>query len=298
MVGTMNRQLRQLRSRPRASRPLDLPVIAAITVVAALVASLGACAGRGPAAPAPPGQQPAQHAGQRGALARGHATSDAPDHSLGDTSGHAHSGGHPSSSHDHRAGMPHDFKGAEQWAKVFDDPARDAWQRPDEVVALLQLAPGHTVADLGAGTGYFVGRLAAQVGPTGTVLATDVEPDMIRYLTERGQREGWRNVRAMQVPPDDPQLPAASVDRVLVVDVWHHLGDRAAYAAKLAAALRPAGFVIVVDFTLESPHGPPAKHRLAPEVILAELRSAGLVAELARESLPDQFVVIGRRPAR
>ncbi|MCA9677922.1 MAG: methyltransferase domain-containing protein [Kofleriaceae bacterium] len=196
----------------------------------------------------------------------------------------------------HGADMPHRFEDADAWAKVFDDPARDAWQRPDEVVALLALAPGMVVADVGAGTGYFEGRIAAAVGPDGEVIATDVEPDMVRYLGERAAHDGWTNVRALQVEPGDPGLAPASVDRVLIVDVWHHLDDRAGYAARLATALRPGGWVAVVDFTGDAERGPPRDHRLAPEAIIADLTAGGLVAELATETLPDQYVVIGRLP--
>jgi ubiquinone/menaquinone biosynthesis C-methylase UbiE len=197
----------------------------------------------------------------------------------------------------HGGGMTHGFKNAEQWAKVFDDPARDAWQRPDEVVALLSIRAGMTVVDLGAGTGYFVGRLANRAGPSGTVIATDLEADMVTYLEQRGRRDGWRNVRPLQVAADDPGLGHATVDRILVVDVWHHLGDRRAYAAKLAEALRPGGFIVVVDFDLDARMGPPPEHRLAPERIIEELESAGLIVELAAESLPEQYAVIARSPA-
>jgi hypothetical protein len=95
-------------------------------------------------------------------------------------------------------------------------------------------------------------------------------------------------------PPDDPQL--ANVDRILVVDVWHHLGDRRAYAKKLAAALNPNGFVAIVDFKLDAKHGPPPKHRLAPEAVIADLRAGGLDAKVALE-LTEQYVVIARKPA-
>lgn len=191
--------------------------------------------------------------------------------------------------------MPHRFEGAEEWSKVFDDPERDAWQHPDEVVALLDVKPGSTVADLGAGTGYFLKRLSEAVGPSGKVLGLDVEPDMVRFMTERAAKEHLANAEARAVAPDDPQLAPASVDRILIVDTWHHLGERAAYAKKLAAALKPGGRVMVVDFTVESERGPPKEHRLAPEVVMSELEAGGLKASLAEETLPDQYVVITTR---
>ncbi|MBK7534363.1 MAG: methyltransferase domain-containing protein [Myxococcales bacterium] len=240
---------------------------------------------------------------------RDHAVEAAGDHHHGEHGGHGeHHGGHHDGHHTPAAegapqghtghGMSHGFKDAEKWAKVFDDPARDAWQRPDEVVALLDVRPGMTVADLGAGTGYFLGRLVAKVGASGAVIATDLEADMVRYLEQRAQRERWSNVRPVQVTAAETGLAKASVDRILVVDVWHHLGERQAYAAKLAAALRPGGRIAVVDFELTATMGPPKEHRLAPEVIAGELRSAGLTVELAKESLEQQYVVIATAPAR
>ncbi len=186
------------------------------------------------------------------------------------------------------------FEDAEQWAKVFDDPARDAWQQPDRVIQALALAPAMVVADIGAGTGYFAVRLARAV-PNGQVIATDIEPDMVRYLTERARREGLANLRAVVTPPGSPELAKASVDRVLVVDVWHHLGDRAAYARQLAEALRPGGLIAVVDFKLDAKMGPPRQHRLAPAAIIEDLRAAGLKAEVSSVELQEQYVVVGRR---
>jgi len=182
---------------------------------------------------------------------------------------------------------------AEKWAPVFDDPTRDAWQKPDSVVAALALAPGMTVADIGAGTGYFESRLSAAVGPEGKVLAVDVEPDMVRYLGERAAREKMTNVEARLGTPDDPSLPLASVDRILIVDTWHHIPTRNAYAAKLAKALKPGGFIVVVDYTLDSAKGPPREHRLAPMVVVAELAQGGLRGSVLVEDLPDQYIVKG-----
>lgn len=186
------------------------------------------------------------------------------------------------------------FDNAETWAQVFDDPARDAWQQPDRVLAALELGPTMVVADIGAGTGYFAVRLARAI-PDGHVIATDIEPDMVRYMTDRAARERLPNLRAQLTPPDDPQLAAGTLDRILVVDVWHHLGDRVAYARALARALRPGGKLAIVDFKLDAKHGPPPAHRLAPDQILADLRAAGLAASVSATALPDQYIVIGAR---
>src|SRR4051794_36197422 len=179
--------------------------------------------------------------------------------------------------------------------KAFESPERDAWQKPDDVVSLLQLWPGNVVADIGAGTGHFEPYLAKAVGATGRVLALDVEPHMVAYLKARVKRERLANVTVQQVAANDPGLPDGSVDRLLVVDTWHHIPQRAQYAAAMNRALRPGGFVVVVDFTAESPEGPPAHARLSPATVIAELQAGGFSARTVAESLPLQYVVIGQK---
>ncbi len=136
-------------------------------------------------------------------------------------------------------------------------------------------------------------RLARAV-PAGEVIATDVEPDMVRYLNERARREKLANLRAVQSTRTGSGLAAASVDRILVVHGWHHLDDRERHARELAAALRPGGNLMIVDFSLAGHRGPPAHVRVPPEVVVAELASAGAQRErLARGALPDQYIVEG-----
>ncbi len=218
-------------------------------------------------------------------LALGAACATPPPH--GAEASHAH--GRAEKVHHHR------FTGAEAWAARFDDPARAAWQKPEHVVELLELAAGMVVADVGAGTGYFEPFLSRSVAPGGRVLALDVEPDMVRWMEARAAREGWDGVEPREVPADDPRLDPGSVDRVLVVDTWHHVAGRAAYAGKLFAALRPGGSVLVVDFTAESPEGPPPAMRLTAEEVSAELAAVGFSIEVLAESLPHQYAVRARR---
>ncbi len=195
----------------------------------------------------------------------------------------------------HRPGMHHDFSDAESYSATFDNPERDEWQKPALVVSLLEVEPGMTIVDIGAGTGYFEPHLAAAVGEQGTVLALDVEPNMITHLSERVAEAGLRQVEARLVPGDDPELAAGSVDRVLIVNTWHHIDDRASYSAKLLEALKPGGSLTVVDFTRESPFGPPVHHRLQAAEVIAEMEAGGLIATQIDEDLPNQFVVVGRR---
>jgi len=190
----------------------------------------------------------------------------------------------------------HRFENAAEWSKKFDDPSRDAWQKPQGVIDVMQIAPGTTIADIGAGTGYFEPYLSRAVGPAGHVLALDVEPDMVAHLRDRAAKEQLTNVEAKQVAADDPGLAPSSVDRILVVDTWHHIANRVDYAARLAVALKHGGQVFVVDFTRESKNGPPPEHRVPPEEVARTLETAGLVVRNVDAGLPDQYVVAGTRP--
>jgi cyclopropane fatty-acyl-phospholipid synthase-like methyltransferase len=184
----------------------------------------------------------------------------------------------------------HHFRGADKWAQVFDDPKRDEWQKPQEVIAALALAPDARVADLGAGTGYFAVRLARAVA-RGRVYGVDVEPDMVRYLGERALREGLANVTAVQASAADPKLPEP-VDLVLVVDTYHHIGSRETYFRNLRSALRPGGRVAIIDFTDRSPVGPPKSARIAPGRVQAEMRSAGYTLVQDHALLPYQYFLV------
>jgi SAM-dependent methyltransferase len=186
----------------------------------------------------------------------------------------------------------HTFKDAEKWSHVFDDPDRDAWQKPHQVIQALALAPEARVADLGAGTGYFSSRLANML-PKGRIYAVDVEPDMVRFLAERAKREGLGNLTAVHGAPDDPRLPEKA-DLVLLVDVYHHIDGREAYFRKLRGALRPGGRVAIIDFTLDSPRGPPVAARVAPGKVKAEMKAAGFALAAEHRFLPDQYFLVFR----
>ena len=205
--------------------------------------------------------------------------------------------GQPGKGGHHGGPLVHRFDDPARWAKEFDDPARDAWQKPAELMKVMQVQPGMTVVDLGAGTGYLLPHLCRAVGPKGKVLALDIEASMVRYMEERIGREKLACANAKKVALDDPQLNEASVDRVVILDTWHHVADRVAYAKKLLRSLAIGGAIYIVDFTKDSPHGPPKHHRLTPQQVVVELTQAGLFAEAVSSTLPDQYVIVGRRPA-
>ncbi len=186
----------------------------------------------------------------------------------------------------------HSFGDAEKWSHVFDDPKRDEWQQPHQVIEALALKPDALVADIGAGTGYFSARLANMLR-NGEVYAVDIEPDMVKYLSERAKREGLANMKAIAGAADDPRLPA-KVDLVLLVDVYHHIEERERYFRNLRSALRSGGRIAVIDFRLDSPEGPPKEARIAPERVKAELAKAGYEFMAEHHFLTRQYFLIFR----
>lgn len=187
------------------------------------------------------------------------------------------------------------FADPERFVAAWNAPERDAWQKPEEILAALQLEPGDTVVDLGAGTGYLTPRLSTAVGASGKVIASDIEPAMLAFLDEAAAKQGWTNVQTLASAPDDPKLPPASVDAIVTLNTWHHIGEREAYAKKLRAALRPGGVFVVVDFRKEDTEGfgPPLAMRVAAEQVQAELTAGGFKAAILEESMPRHYVVRG-----
>lgn len=194
--------------------------------------------------------------------------------------------------HHHGGGMPHRFEDPEKWAAVFDAPERDAWQQPDLITARLAPRPDMTIVDIGAGTGYFSLRFARAV-PAGEVVAVDIESALLAHLAARAAGAGLANVHTRLTTPDDPGLGERSgaVDLVFVCDTYHHIGDRPAYFTKVAQALAPGGRIAIVDFTLDSPRGPPDELKVTPEAVIAELGKAGLALVDRYDGLPDQYLL-------
>jgi predicted methyltransferase len=184
----------------------------------------------------------------------------------------------------------HSFGDAQKWAQVFDDPKRDAWQKPHEVIQALKLKPDTIVADIGAGTGYFATRLAHMV-PKGRVYGIDTEPDMVKYLAERAKKAGLKNLVAVQAKSGDPKLPEKA-DLVLLVDVYHHVENRERYFRRLQESLEPGGRVAIIDFRMDSPDGPPKEARIAPEQVKAEFKKAGYTLAQEHAFLPNQYFLM------
>jgi len=187
----------------------------------------------------------------------------------------------------------HRFDDAADWAKRFEDPKRDAWQKPDEVLRLLALSPDAKVADIGSATGYFPVRVAQQV-PRGHVYGVDVESTMVEYLNARAEREGRSNLTSLLGAPDDAKLPEL-VDLVMVVDTYHHIEARPVYFKKLLASVKPSGRLVIIDFTKASSMGPPSAAKLEPAQVEAELAAAGWSLVATHDVLPEQYFLVFSR---
>lgn len=184
---------------------------------------------------------------------------------------------------EHQHHMPHS---AEEYAKILNDPARDQWQKPHEVVMSLGLRPDEVIADIGAGTGYFARRFAHHAG---TVYAIDIDPKLL----EMTKKDAPANLKTILAVPDDPRLPKASVDTIFLCEVLHHIQNRAAYLPKLKQALKPGGRVVNIDFyKKELPVGPPVSMKLSEEQVIAEFKAAGFRLQKKFDFLPYQYYLV------
>jgi ubiquinone/menaquinone biosynthesis C-methylase UbiE len=170
-----------------------------------------------------------------------------------------------------------------EYAKVLEDPSRDAWQKPQAVVMALDLKPTDTVADIGAGTGYFARRFAMHASK---VYAVDIDQKLLAIAG----RNAPANLQTILATPDDAHLPSQSVDVVFFCDVVHHLGDRPAYYRKLADVLKPGGRVVVIDFYKKPlPVGPPESMKLSEAQVIREFQEAGFGLSKRLNILPYQY---------
>jgi predicted methyltransferase len=151
-----------------------------------------------------------------------------------------------------------------------DEKARDAAGEPGELVRLLGVKPGMAVADIGAGSGYYVVRLSSVVGPKGRVFAEDIMPDYLQGLRRRVRDLGLRNVTVTQGEPHDPRLPAGSLDAAILVHMYHEITQPYALLYNLVPALKPGARVGIIDaFRQTAEHGTP------PELLRCELAAVG-----------------------
>lgn len=185
--------------------------------------------------------------------------------------------------HQHHAPSPAEF------AKVLEDPSRDEWQKPHEVVLALNLRPTETIADIGAGTGYFARRFAHHAAK---VYAVDIDEKLLGMARANAPA----NLETIVAAPDDPRLPPHSADTVFFCDVLHHIENRPAYYAKLAKTLKPGGRIVIIDFYKKPlPVGPPPAMKLSEDDVIAELQEAGFKPSKRLDSLPYQYFLFFER---
>jgi len=172
---------------------------------------------------------------------------------------------------------------SDEYAKVLEDPERDAWQKPHEVIMALHLKPTDTVADIGAGTGYFSRRLAIHAAK---VYAVDIDAKLL----DIAKKNAPANVITVVSKPQDPMLPPASVDLVFFCDVIHHIEDRLDYYRRLRLALKPGARIVIVDFyKKQMPIGPPPEMKLSEKQVTEELEKAGFRRTRSESFLEYQY---------
>src|SRR5262245_9916624 len=164
---------------------------------------------------------------------------------------------------------------------------------PDRAIRILQIPKGAAVADIGAGSGYMTIRLSERVGPTGTVFATDIQPQMLEILRRRLADKKITNVTLVQGAVDDPRLPPASVDLELMVDVYHELSQPQAMLRGLREALKPAGRLVLLEYRKEDPTIPiKPEHKMSVAEAKLEVEHEGFTLSKVDEALPWQHILI------
>lgn len=179
------------------------------------------------------------------------------------------------------------------YIRALEDPKRDAYQKPHEVIMALGLRAGEIIADIGAGSGYFTFRLAHEVGEKGRVYAVDVSPDMIVHINRRIRELKVSNVVSVLAEPDDPLLGDRSVDRFFFCDSWHHIENQTQYLSVMKRMLKPKGEVVMIDFHKKDlPVGPPLQMKIAREDVIEQLESNGFRLSKEHTFLAYQYFLV------
>jgi arsenite methyltransferase len=184
----------------------------------------------------------------------------------------------------------------QRYIDYLESYGRADWQKPEEVVDALHIAPGQTITDLGAGTGYFSRRFAAIVGPEGKIDAADVDPVLLQDLERRADEANLNNIQARRVARHDPAIVPESADLVFLCDTYSQLRDRVEYDRKIVPGLKPGGRVAVIDFQKrpEVPEGPALEEKIDRGTVLDEFQRAGFSLEREETFLPYQYFLVFR----
>jgi ubiquinone/menaquinone biosynthesis C-methylase UbiE len=177
----------------------------------------------------------------------------------------------------------------------LERPEREDEEAPSKAIDLLELKPGMVVADIGAGSGYYASRMAKRVGATGHVYATDIQPGMIEILDRRIRSEALTNMSTILGSPDDPKLPATSIDLAIMVDVYHELQQPQIFLQRLKAAFRPNGRLVLLEYRKEDPKIPILDvHKMSVAEVDQEMQAEGYEIDKVIESLPWQHLIVIR----
>lgn len=175
-------------------------------------------------------------------------------------------------------------------------PERTLEENPEKAVRMLGLKPGMIVADIGAGVGYYSLKLAAEVGPTGKVYATDIQPGMIERLRANIAKAGVKNIEPVQSSESSTGLADSSIDLMILVDVYHEFSQPRAMIEALKRALKPGGQLVLFEFRKEDPKVPiREEHKMSIAEAKAELEADGLVLDKVLHDLPWQHMMFFRK---
>ncbi len=175
----------------------------------------------------------------------------------------------------------------------LERPEREREEAPSIAVRALELKSGQVVADIGAGSGYYTVRMADVVGPTGKVYATDIQPGMLEILRRRVSAAGLKNVETVLGAPDDPKLPADSLDLAIMVDVYHELSSPQEFIRRLRPALKRTGRLVLLEFRKEDPRVPiRPEHKMSVAEVKAELEPEGFTLSTVLNDLPWQHILV------
>jgi SAM-dependent methyltransferase len=183
-----------------------------------------------------------------------------------------------------------------QGADWLERSERETEEEPDKALEALGNLAGLTVADVGAGSGYFTVRLASRVGPAGRVFANDLQSEMLKMLTARLARERVTNVTLVQGALDDPRLPSSSLDLAIMVDVYHEFSEPQKMLRGLRAALKPGGRLVLLEYRKEDPQVPIRfEHKMSVAEARLELEAEGFLFSRLDDRLPRQHILIFSR---
>jgi SAM-dependent methyltransferase len=181
-------------------------------------------------------------------------------------------------------------------AEWLERSERELEELPETALDKIGVKPGMTVADVGAGVGYFTIRLAKRVGPKGKVYAIDVQPEMLAVLKDRLAKAKASNVVPLLGSETDPKLPANSFDLILMVDVYHELSQPQRMLQKMLAALKPDGHLVLLEYRKEDPHIPiRSEHKMSVAEAKAEVEAEGFRLESVLKDLPRQHILLFRK---